>query len=391
MRILRVIPTMDPRSGGPCQGIRNVTPILNLLGVSTEVVSFDANDSKFVITDDFPIHKLGPSIGPYSYCKGLNIWLLNNFSRFDVVIIHGLWLYNSFGTYRSWIYFKKNNPNNYPKLCVMPHGMLDPYFQKDKSRKLKALRNIIFYKFWESKVINNCNAMLFTCELELQLAKSSFKPYHPLKEINVSYGVKAAPSLNHSITNLLNNQTDLSLPSSPYLLYLSRIHPKKGVDLLISAYTFLSNAFSLPPLVIAGPGLDTSYGQSLQNQALNYPSISFIGMVTGDAKYAAFYGCEAFILPSHQENFGIAVAEALSCGKPVLITKQVNIWPEIINSSAGLAEEDNLEGIIELLQKWINFSEDRKREFSENAYRCYLNNFSIEFSSKKLLDELRNI
>ena len=91
--------------------------------------------------------------------------------------------------------------------------------------------------------------------------------------------------------------------------------------------------------MIAGPGLDTAFGREMRQLAESLcpqpstltpqPAVFFPDMLTGDAKWGALYGCEAFVLPSHQENFGIAVVEALACGKPVLISNQVNIWREI--------------------------------------------------------------
>jgi glycosyltransferase involved in cell wall biosynthesis len=75
-------------------------------------------------------------------------------------------------------------------------------------------------------------------------------------------------------------------------------------------------------------------------------------------KWGVLYGCEAFVLPSHQENFGIAVVEALACGKPVLISDQVNIWREIVEDGAGIAEADTEEGVVKLLKKFLNARRD---------------------------------
>jgi hypothetical protein len=79
-----------------------------------------------------------------------------------------------------------------------------------------------------------------------------------------------------------------------------------------------------------------------------------VDMLSGAAKWGALYGCEAFVLPSHQENFGIAVVEALACGKPVLISDQVNIWREIVEDGAGLVEGDTEEGVEKLLRNFLS-------------------------------------
>jgi glycosyltransferase involved in cell wall biosynthesis len=119
--------------------------------------------------------------------------------------------------------------------------------------------------------------------------------------------------------------------------------------------------------------------------------IFFPGMLTGEAKWGAFYGAEAFILPSHQENFGIAVAEALACGKPVLISNQVNIWHEINKSSAGLVENDNLSGVINLLEHWMQMTNGQKNEMGANALFLYKNQFDAAAAAKQMLEELAKV
>src|SRR5690606_13654692 len=138
--------------------------------------------------------------------------------------------------------------------------------------------------------------------------------------------------------------------SKKYWLFLSRIHQKKGVDMLISAYVKLKTLYpDIPDLVIAGPGSETTSGKSLR-RAAEGQNIHFPGMLTGNAKWGAFYGAECYILPSHQENFGIAIVEALACAKPVLISDQINIWREIKNGEGGLISRDTEKGVYALLE-----------------------------------------
>lgn len=72
MKILRVIPSMNPKQGGPCQGIRNSIPEMKKHGVENEIVCFDSSDSEYPATDDFSIHTIGPAKGPYAYCAQLS-------------------------------------------------------------------------------------------------------------------------------------------------------------------------------------------------------------------------------------------------------------------------------------------------------------------------------
>ena len=108
-------------------------------------------------------------------------------------------------------------------------------------------------------------------------------------------------------------------------------------------------------------------------------------MVEGDVKWGAFLASEAFILPSHQENFGISVAEALSASLPVLISNKVNIWREIDEDNAGFVENDDLEGTYALLTRWNALSDDERREMREKARHCFLEHFEILGAAKSLL------
>ncbi|WP_447641634.1 glycosyltransferase [Paracnuella aquatica] len=182
----------------------------------------------------------------------------------------------------------------------------------------------------------------------------------------------------------------IRLTDSPYLLFLSRIHPKKGIDLLIRAYLELKKEMPLlPKLVIAGPGLDTEYGKQILEQAASCTDIIFPGMLSGNAKWAAFYGCEAFILPSHQENFGIAIVEALACGKPVIITDKVNIWREIEKGGGGLISNDTYDAVFHTLQQWICKSPAEKQTMADRAARTYQELYAIEKAADHFFEAMQ--
>ena len=149
----------------------------------------------------------------------------------------------------------------------------------------------------------------------------------------------------------------------------------------------------LPVLIVAGPGLDSPYGQSMKKLVVESDlkdSILFPGMLSGESKWGAFYGCDAFILPSHQENFGIAVVEALACAKPVLISNQVNIWREIESAGGGIVAEDSLKGTQELLRRWLALSADDRLAIGLAARTAFEKNFSIEYASQRMLNVINN-
>lgn len=390
MKVLRVINTMNPKYGGPCQGIRNSIPEMLKQGVINDVVCLDDPKEDFIHFDDFKIFALGKSKGPWSYNPLLISWLVKNLDSYDAVIIHGLWLYHGYATDKAIRIFRKSNPSSKTKYFVMPHGMLDPYFQKAKGRTLKAIRNLIYWAAIEQKVVNGADGVLFTCEEELLLARRPFRPYRPHEELNIGYGIQAPPTFNESMLSSFENAAGV-VKDGTYILYLSRIHQKKGTDLLIKAFLKLKSELkSVPRLVIAGPGLDTAYGKEILAMAKGHDDIIFPGMISGDAKWAAFYGCIAYILPSHQENFGIAVVEALACHKPVIITKEVNIWREIEDSHAGIVVNDTEVGIYSALRELLNKTELELAIMSQEAYKLYLTKFNVKIAASILVKTLRD-
>lgn len=402
MKLLHVIAWMNPEKGGVCAALRTMAAGLSDLGVENEVACLDMPGSPFLNDSPFPVHALGPGKGPWQYNARLKDWLSIHLVRFDAVIVHGLWLYHGFALRKAFEAFRSRllSKPGYPKLFVMPHGMLDPYFQYAPGRGLKAIRNVIYWKLVENRLIHEADQLLYTTEEEQRLAEMTFSPFHPKGQTVAGLGVSAPPPSIVTMQWAFGEKCP-GLQGSPYLLFLSRIHEKKGVDMLIKAYASLQRQYSqkasrqgtkeqLPKLVIAGPGLEDGYGRHLQQTVRETKelqgSVFFTGMLTGEAKWGAFYGCEALVLPSHQENFGIAVVEALACGKPVLISRQVNIWREITTANAGIIADDTLSGTTALLELWTHLTGREKLEMSNNASGLYKNCFARPLVCRRLLN-----
>jgi len=143
-------------------------------------------------------------------------------------------------------------------------------------------------------------------------------------------------------------------------------------------------------LVMAGP-LDNSYAAGLGrlSRELDLETrVTWTGMLSGDLKWSAFRAAEASVLPSHQENFGVSVVEALACGCPVLISNKVNIWREIAAAQAGLVKNDDLEGTLHLLESWLALDRTTHPIFAQNAQNCFENHFQMTAVADKFVSVL---
>lgn len=381
---------MNPKSGGPCQGIRNVNSYIKQLGTEVEVLCMDDTYEDYSSTDDFIIHKLGKGKTSYQYQPLVYDWLMKNALSFDCIVVHGLWQHYNVAVFNAVKQLKKNN-NKAPKVVIMPHGMLDPYFQNAPDRKWKALRNEFVWRFVEKKCINNADAIFFTCQEELRLAATTFNGYKPNKTFNVGYGIQDPPQNRDEFKNAFEQKCSV-VKDKKYWLFLSRIHYKKGVDLLIKAYNELSKEnSSLPELVIAGP-IESSYAQEMIKLASDNSKIHFPGMLQGEEKWGAFYGCEVYLLPSHQENFGIAIVEAMACAKPVLITKHINIWKEIEYGNAGWILEELSVNSLKIMFLQILYNDDFQLDIlGKNAFNTYVDKFKVEKFAVTFIDNLKSL
>ena len=382
MRILRVISTMNPRVGGPVAGLRAITPILLQHGHSTEFLTTDSPDDLPAELDGCPIHRIGPGKGGYEYTSNLVPWLTANHARFDAVIVHGLWQYLG----RAVRIALKGTTTPY---YVFPHGMLDPWFSR--AYPIKHLKKWLYWQATERFVLRDARAVLFTCEQERLLAATSFRPYE-CREMVVSYGA-ARPIFDLPRSKSEFRKKHPTLGQDPYFLFLGRIHPKKGLRLLIKAYAELYHERhgKIPRLVIAGPCESPAYQDSLKKLSGHCGvdhAIQWIGLLQGELKWGALGGAEALVLPSHQENFGIVIAEALAVGRPVLISTQVNIWREIVRDQAGFAAADTIKGTTELLRSWLSLSGEKQAAMSAAAIRCFNQNFEIAAVARSLAGAL---
>lgn len=336
--VLHLIHSLDPQTGGVLSAVLLLNDTLNRLGVNSRV------------SDD-------PTITPRTEKE----W----------VIVHGLWQWPG----RRAKQFK----NRY---LVYPHGMLDPWFKK--AYPLKHFKKQIYWWFKQGRILRDAHAVCFTTEEERLLGQKTFFPYHP-REIVTGLGVDFAPGKSDDQIERLQSQFP-QLKGKRCLLYLGRFHPKKGVDDLIRAWKNRTHK-EQTMLVLAGPLEEKDpWIQSLQRLAGEDASILWTGMLKGDRKWGALRLANALVLPSHQENYGMVVAEACSVGLPVYLTNKVNLWREVMEAGAGVVENDTPAGIQNLVNQWTVAGDVNLNDL---ALLCFKERLHIEQTANLLLREMK--
>ncbi|WP_233800125.1 glycosyltransferase [Paraburkholderia sp. HP33-1] len=369
MKILHLLPSVDPRGGGPVEGVHRSSIAMQKAGHDIEVATCDDPGDGYLATFPFRVHALGPSRGHYGYCKRLVPWLAANAKRFDAVIVHGLWQYHGFAAWRAL------HDSGVP-YYVYAHGMLDPWFKE--AYPLKHLKKWLYWPWAEYRVLRDARAVIFTTEEERTRARQSFWLYRA-KERIVPFGT-TVPLVDPAVVREAFLQAVPELRGKRIVLFLGRVHAKKGCDLLIDAFARVAGRDPALHLVIAGPD-ETGWFPTLRARAEAAgiaQRLSLPGMLQGDLKWGAFHASDVFVLPSHQENFGVAVAEALGCGLPVLISDKVNVWREIEADGAGLVAADTVDGTEQNLLRWIELSPPAREAMRTQAALTYSSRFRID-------------
>jgi glycosyltransferase involved in cell wall biosynthesis len=387
-----VIGSIDPKNGGTTHHVLMTSRVWKRFGHECHVLSLDSPEASFVA--DSPMHpfalgdhsrlyhivaRILPII-KYGYTPRLGRWFRKHARDYDIVMLNGLWNFTSYGT---WVALRRTDT----PYIVFPHGMLDPWTKE--AQRLSHLFRLIYWQFFERKVLRDARAIFFASEEEKQLAQSLF-----LKNDAKSY------VLGFGTEDVLTNREEQKiaflsqfpkLRGRKLILYLGRIHPKKGLDLLIEAFAQLVGEIPSFDLVIAGPD---ELGTRARLERIAYRKavtgrIHWTDMLTGDLKFGAYFCSEFFVLPSHQENFGIAVVEALALGVPVVISKKVNIWREVLSEGAGLAVTDDVAGVKEGLRRLCNLPQHQLRRMKVNARNCFLKRFNLELNANELISLMR--
>lgn len=380
LRLLNVIRSVDPASGGMAEGLRQSVLATRAMGHVEEVLTLDGPHDEWVRSFPAATHALGPAAGLYGHSERLVPWLRDNAARYDAVVVHGLWQFHSLAVRRAL----HGGPVPY---FIYPHGMLDPWFKR--RYPLKHLKKWLYWPWADYRVLRDAAAVLFTAGEEARLAAQSFWLYRARPAV-VGYGVALGePAQLGSAEEFVQAWPETR--GKRIVLFMARLHPKKGGDLLIEAFAEVADSDASLHLVMAGPDDRSGVRAGLEALAARLGvahRITWTGMLSGSAKWSALKAAEVFALPSHQENFGIAVVEALAMGVPVLISDKVNIWREVVDSGAGFADSDTVVGALKTLLDWLLLRPEQRDAMRLRAAACFEQHFHMAAAARRLIDTI---
>jgi glycosyltransferase involved in cell wall biosynthesis len=380
MHILHIIDSFSPATGGPPEALRQLIKATRDAGTEVEAVCLDNPHAEFLSDIACPVHALDQSyLGRFAFSPRLWRWLLANAGRFDGIVMNGIWTFPGLALYLAAS--RKRKPYG-----IFAHGALDPWF--NRKYPLKYIKKLLYWPV-QYAVLRHALAVFFTAKAERDLAKTSFWP-SKWNSVLVPYGItepeesKGGPA--GQIEEFYRELPELR--GRRYLLFLARIHEKKGCDLLLEAFAKLADAVPDVDLVVAGPDQMGMQAKLMGMAGLLGVAgrVHWPGLIGGDVKWGALRACDALILPSHQENLGISVVEALAVGRPVLISRQVNIWREIESDGAGLAGDDTLEGTVRLLRRWFDLLPAERAAIAVRAQPCFAARFSMRRTAVAIND-----
>jgi glycosyltransferase involved in cell wall biosynthesis len=373
IRVLHVVPAVAPRYGGPSTAVFGMCRALAAEGVETLVATTDADGAGRL---DVPLGEVVRTGGTstiyfrrrgseaYKWAQGLSLWLSGHVRDYELVHVHAVFSYASMAAGRAAL------AANVP-FVVRPLGTLDPWSVAHHRWRKRALLGLGL-----QRTLAAASAMHYTSAGEQQLAEGAHA-WLP-RGVVVPLGIDDALFAP-------GEQPDAA---HPYVLTMSRLDRKKGIDLLIRAFHDVSGRRGAEQwrLVVAGDG-DAAYVRDLKRLAASGPAagrIVFTGWLDGARRDACVRRATLFTLPSAQENFGMALVEALACGVPAIVTPGVNLAPEISRAGAGWTVERSVADLATGLHTAIRDSGERAKRSA--AARTCAQRFRWKVVGRALLD-----
>jgi glycosyltransferase involved in cell wall biosynthesis len=379
MKVLHVIPSLAPSDGGPSFALPLIAGGLMRAGIgidvaatagAEEVALLNGTLTRPLTRDGVNYHYFRRQTDFYKVSRPLTRWLARHIGDYDLVHIHALF---SFATSAAANLAIKNRV----PYVIRPLGALNRWGMEHRRKLLKQLS----FRFVERRILTNAAAIHYTSrqeKLEAELAGVTTTPVVIPLGIDTSlFQAGETAQFYERFPNCAGRQI---------VLYLSRLDPKKGLDILLRAFKEVHAAYPESVLVMAGDGRGQFVAglKELARELGIDEHVVWTGFLGGDDKTAALAAASVFALPSYSENFGIALVEAMAAGMPCVLSDQVGIAPDVVEFDAGSVVPCEDAPLASALKQLLADS-DLRRRFGENAVRLANARFSIEAMTGSLV------
>jgi len=388
MKILCVIPSYFPafQYGGPIASVHNLNKALVKKEIAVTVYTTNVGLKGKVLTNQeinldgvkvtyFTFFKIFEFTGPTGWQFSLSMTkaLKENIPRFDLVYLSAIWNYPTAVAAHYCRKYKK-------PYIIAPRGIFYPYtFNK------KVWKKWPYYKLISKRDMEKASAIHYTTRDELERGHP-FLGLRNNKTFIAPNGVDLSEFNNLPPRENLRNKYPI-LKDKKVILFLSRLDWKKGLDILAKAYGIIAKQRNDVHLLIVGDG-QKSFREIVKKWFRDegvLDRVVFAGMLTGREKLESFSGSDVFVLPSHSENFGMAIVEAMACGLPVVITNTIGIHQEITEAKAGLVVPCDALKLSEAVTEVLD-DENLSRDLGRNGQVLAREQFDFNKTADKMIE-----